>query len=88
MPDMAMPGMLTQEEMEQLAAAKGVDFDRLFLEGMIKHHQGALTMVEELFAIAGRGAGTGESLRSPRTSRRTRHAKSTHARHAARRWRK
>jgi uncharacterized protein (DUF305 family) len=45
-----MPGMLTQEEMDRLAAAKGDEFDRLFLEGMIKHHGGALTMVQELFA--------------------------------------
>ena len=44
-----MPGMLTPEEMERLAAAKGVEFDRLFLEGMIKHHGGALTMVRDLF---------------------------------------
>ena len=48
-----MPGMLTPEEMEQLAAAKGTAFDRLFLEGMIKHHTGALTMVQELFASPG-----------------------------------
>jgi uncharacterized protein (DUF305 family) len=45
-----MPGMLTPEEMARLAAAKGAEFDRLFLEGMIKHHGGALTMVQELFA--------------------------------------
>lgn len=44
-----MPGMLTGEEMARLAAAKGTEFDRLFLEGMIKHHMGALVMVEELF---------------------------------------
>ena len=50
-----MPGMLTQEEMEKLAAAKGVEFDRLFLEGMIKHHGGALTMVKELFSTPGAG---------------------------------
>ena len=50
-----MPGMLTPEEMERLSAAKGVAFDRLFLEGMIKHHRGALTMVEELFASPGAG---------------------------------
>jgi uncharacterized protein (DUF305 family) len=50
-----MPGMLTPEEMARLAAAKGVEFDRLFLEGMIKHHGGALTMVDELFASAGAG---------------------------------
>jgi uncharacterized protein (DUF305 family) len=50
-----MPGMLTQEEMDRLAGAKGPSFDRLFLEGMIKHHGGALTMVEELFSSAGAG---------------------------------
>jgi uncharacterized protein (DUF305 family) len=50
-----MPGMLTQEEMEKLAAAKGVEFDRLFLDGMIKHHGGALTMVKELFSTPGAG---------------------------------
>ncbi len=44
-----MPGMLTAEEMTRLGAAKGIGFDRLFLEGMIKHHMGALTMVEDLF---------------------------------------
>jgi uncharacterized protein (DUF305 family) len=48
-----MPGMLTAEEMAQLAAAKGLEFDRLFLEGMIKHHGGAITMVQELFASPG-----------------------------------
>jgi uncharacterized protein (DUF305 family) len=50
-----MPGMLTEEEMAQLSAAKGTEFDRLFLEGMIKHHGGALTMVQELFATPGAG---------------------------------
>ena len=50
-----MPGMLTSEEMARLAAAKGPEFDRLFLEGMIKHHEGALTMVKELFAAPGAG---------------------------------
>jgi uncharacterized protein (DUF305 family) len=48
-----MPGMLTQAEMKRLASAKGAEFDRLFLQGMIKHHQGALTMVRELFASPG-----------------------------------
>jgi uncharacterized protein (DUF305 family) len=48
-----MPGMLTQEEMNRLAAAKGDQFDRLFLEYMIKHHEGALTMVDELFSQNG-----------------------------------
>jgi uncharacterized protein (DUF305 family) len=50
-----MPGMLTQEEMARLSAASGAEFDRLFLEGMIKHHAGALTMVQELFASPGAG---------------------------------
>ena len=50
-----MPGMLTPEEMAQLGAAKGAAFDRLFLEGMIKHHTGAITMVQDLFATDGAG---------------------------------
>ena len=49
MPGGMMPGMLSPEEMTALAAGRGTEFDRLFLEGMIKHHQGAITMVEELF---------------------------------------
>jgi uncharacterized protein (DUF305 family) len=48
-----MPGMLTEDEMKQLAAAKGKAFDKLFLEFMIKHHQGALTMVGNLFGTPG-----------------------------------
>lgn len=47
--DMLMPGMLTEEELARLDAARGSEFDRLFLEYMIKHHEGALTMVDELF---------------------------------------
>jgi uncharacterized protein (DUF305 family) len=50
-----MPGMLTPEEMARLSAANGREFDRLFLEGMIKHHEGALVMVKDLFASAGAG---------------------------------
>jgi uncharacterized protein (DUF305 family) len=46
----AMPGMLTAEEMSRLAGASGAEFDRLFLELMIKHHGGALTMVSELYS--------------------------------------
>ncbi len=45
-----MPGMLTPDEMKSLADAKGAEFDRLFLEGMIKHHGGALAMVADLLA--------------------------------------
>ena len=48
-----MPGMLTPEQMEKLAAAKGKEFDALFLEYMIQHHEGALTMVKELMATPG-----------------------------------
>ncbi len=48
-----MPGMLTSAEMAALAEARGPAFDRLFLEGMIKHHEGALTMVKQLFATPG-----------------------------------
>ena len=50
-----MPGMLTPEEMARLAAANGAGFDRLFLEGMIKHHSGAIAMVHDLFATEGAG---------------------------------
>jgi uncharacterized protein (DUF305 family) len=50
-----MPGMLTPEEMKRLADANGVEFDRLFLEFMIKHHEGALIMVRELFDTNGAG---------------------------------
>jgi uncharacterized protein (DUF305 family) len=50
-----MPGMLSDDEMTRLAAAKGPEFDRLFLEGMIKHHGGALIMVKDLFASPGAG---------------------------------
>ena len=50
-----MPGMLTADEMSRLAAASGPAFDQLFLEFMIKHHAGALIMVEELFARPGAG---------------------------------
>lgn len=39
-----MDGMLSDDEMQKLAAVKGSEFDRLFLEGMIKHHQGAIEM--------------------------------------------
>src|SRR3979409_2071337 len=50
---MLMPGMLTHEQMPQWDAARGGEFDRLFLKGMIQHHQGALTMVAQLLAAAG-----------------------------------
>ena len=50
-----MPGMLSPKQMEALKKAKGPEFDRLFLEGMIQHHNGALVMVEELFNTAGAG---------------------------------
>jgi uncharacterized protein (DUF305 family) len=50
-----MPGMLTPEQMEALRKAKGAEFDHLFLVGMIQHHNGALTMVKDLFDTAGAG---------------------------------
>ena len=51
--EMLMPGMLTDEEMAALDRARGPEFDRLFLTGMIKHHQGAIDMVEALFKAYG-----------------------------------
>jgi uncharacterized protein (DUF305 family) len=51
--DMLMPGMLTDAELAQLDRARGVEFDRLFLMFMIRHHEGALTMVDQLFASHG-----------------------------------
>src|SRR5205823_10131093 len=51
--DMLMPGMLSDEEMAALDKSRGPEFDRLFLIGMIKHHQGAIDMVDELFKSAG-----------------------------------
>lgn len=50
-----MPGMLTPEQMEALRKARGTEFDRLFLQGMVQHHNGALTMVDDLFNTAGSG---------------------------------
>jgi len=63
MPDMdmqgkpmhAMPGMLTAEQMDALRAAKGAEFNRLFLTGMMQHHKGALVMVKQLFDSPGAG---------------------------------
>ncbi|MGH7629519.1 MAG: DUF305 domain-containing protein [Gemmatimonadales bacterium] len=52
-PVMLMPGMLTGDQMQQLDAARGPAFDRLFLTFMIQHHNGALTMVERLFGSHG-----------------------------------
>ena len=51
--DMLMPGMLSDEQLAALDHARGPEFDRLFLAGMIKHHQGAITMVDELLASYG-----------------------------------
>jgi uncharacterized protein (DUF305 family) len=50
-----MPGMLTPEQMAALRKAKGAEFDRLFLTGMIQHHDGALIMVKDLFDTPGAG---------------------------------
>lgn len=56
--DMLMPGMLTDDEMAALDKARGPEFDRLFLTGMIKHHQGAIDMVDVLFKSFGGGQDT------------------------------
>jgi uncharacterized protein (DUF305 family) len=50
---MLMPGMLSDEQMKQLDQAKGTDFDRLFLTGMIQHHRGAIAMVNDLLGSYG-----------------------------------
>jgi uncharacterized protein (DUF305 family) len=47
--------MLTPEQMNELQQAKGAEFDRLFLTGMIQHHKGALVMVKQLFDTPGAG---------------------------------
>jgi uncharacterized protein (DUF305 family) len=52
-PHAGMPGMLSSAQMARMAEASGEAFDRLFLEGMIFHHEGALVMVEELLAHEG-----------------------------------
>jgi uncharacterized protein (DUF305 family) len=51
----SMPGMLTDAQMKELAAAKGSEFDRLFLTYMIQHHRGAVSMVKKLFSSQGAG---------------------------------
>ncbi len=55
-----MPGMLTEDQMKQLDAARGPEFDRLFLTFMIQHHRGAVSMVQEL--LANRGAANDETV--------------------------
>jgi uncharacterized protein (DUF305 family) len=53
--DMLMPGMLTPEQMKQLDAARGQTWDKTFLQGMIQHHRGAVSMVHDLFETQGAG---------------------------------
>jgi uncharacterized protein (DUF305 family) len=50
-----MPGMLTPEQLARLGAARGREFDRMFLAFMTRHHEGALQMVRELFSTPGAG---------------------------------
>jgi uncharacterized protein (DUF305 family) len=57
---MLMPGMLTEVQMAQLDAARGPEFDRVFLSFMIQHHRGALAMVKDL--LAAHGAGQDEAV--------------------------
>jgi uncharacterized protein (DUF305 family) len=52
---MLMPGMLTDEELKTLDAARGEEFDKLFVTDMIKHHQGAVGMVHDLYETRGAG---------------------------------
>jgi uncharacterized protein (DUF305 family) len=52
---MRMEGMLSDDELQAMSEAKGVAFDRLFLTGMIKHHAGAIRMVDDLFKSPGAG---------------------------------
>ena len=74
--EMLMPGMLTDEQLKQLDAARGSEFDTLFLSFMIQHHQGAVSMVEDLLVARRRRAGrarvqvqrpTSTSIRRPRS---------------------
>lgn len=53
MHQMLMPGMLTADQIKQLDASRGKDFDKLFLSSMIRHHQGAVQMVSDLFDTNG-----------------------------------
>ena len=53
--EMLMPGMLSDAQLKQLDQSRGGEFDRLFLTFMIQHHQGAITMVNEVFASPGAG---------------------------------
>jgi uncharacterized protein (DUF305 family) len=55
--DMLMPGMLSEDELKQLDKARGKAFDRLFLTFMIKHHEGALKMADDLFKSWGAAMG-------------------------------
>jgi uncharacterized protein (DUF305 family) len=55
MSDTLMPGMLTAEQLAELAKANGVEFDKLFLRDMIRHHEGALVMVASLLGTTGSG---------------------------------
>lgn len=50
-----MPGMLSPAQMDALAASEGAEFDRLYLRGMIHHHQGAIDMVHDLMRHPGAG---------------------------------
>ena len=51
----SMPGMLTAAQLKELDAARGSEFDRLFLTYMIQHHRGAVSMVRTLFSSSGAG---------------------------------
>ena len=82
--DMLMPGMLTDEQMQQLDQARGEEFDRLFLTFMIQHHQGAVSMVKDLFGTYGAGAGRDRVQVRQRRQRRSVHRDRPHGEDARR----
>ena len=83
-PSERMPGMLAPEEMARLAAASGTEFERLFLEGMIKHHEGALVMVQEAPGHAGGRSGARRLRLHCRRGGRSENRDRAHERYARR----
>ena len=79
---MLMPGMMTDEQMAALDKARGPEFDRLFLEGMIRHHQGAIDMVDELFKSYGAAQDERDLQVRVRRVRRSVHRDRSHAENA------
>ena len=76
--EMLMPGMLTDDQLKELDAARGSQFDRLFLQAMIKHHLGAISMVEDLEKIDGAAPGRDRVPLLPGRVRRSDHRDRAH----------